>query len=91
MQLSRTTVVTLFEIKFPIWNGGKRVVGLAEDRLGKHNEIRILYTRKDGTRSFPDNYYFDGNLRIFFNTMKLPSGVVLRLIPIESLSKLERV
>lgn len=89
VKLSRTASCVLFQIRFPIWNGGKRAVGLAEDRLGRHNEIQILYTRKSGERAHPDNYYFDGNLRMFFETMTV-KGRKLILIPMESLQKLER-
>ena len=62
-ELSRTTVCTLFKIRAPIWNGGKKMVGLNMQRITKHNEIHFTYVRKsDGELSIPDKYYFDGDL-----------------------------
>lgn len=92
MQLDRNTVATLFEINSPIWNGevGKRVVGLAKHRLGKHNEIHFMYRRKsDGELSIPDHFYFDGDKASQYKTQNI-RGTVLVLVPFSELERLER-
>jgi hypothetical protein len=93
IQVPRMRQHTLFQIKFPIWNGGSRVVGLALDRMTDHNEVEILYVRKkDGIRIYPDRYYVDGRIaKVFYNRQTLPSGVELVLVPVENLMKIERV
>lgn len=93
MKLQRTTVCTLFEINSPIWNGGKKVVGLKRDRISKHNEIRFKYRRKsDNELSIPDVYYFDGDKLkgIDFNLQNI-KGTTLVLVPFTELEILERV
>ena len=89
--LPRTTPCTLFEIRAPIWGGGKRRVGLAEYRITEHNEIHFLYERKDGTRSIPGEYHFDGAKlkEIDFERMNV-KGLTLVMIPFEDFEKLVR-
>lgn len=92
-QLSRTTVCTLFKIRAPIWNGGKKMVGLNMQRITKHNEIHFTYVRKsDGELSIPDAYYFDGDLlkEIDFEKQAI-QGTYLAIIPFEHIKRLERV
>jgi len=83
--ISRTTPLNYFELKFPIWNGGKRVVGLNQTRIGFHNKIKITYKRKDGTESFPDDYYISGEKARSFPTQVLKGGVTVHLIPLSEL------
>lgn len=89
--LPRSTVCTLFEIKAPIWGGGKRRVGLAENRVTDHNEIHFLYKRKDGQLSIPDPHYFDGTKRksIDYERMNV-KGLTLIMIPFTDLEVLQR-
>lgn len=92
-QLSRMTPATLFKIRAPIWNGGKKMVGLNMQRISKHNEIQFTYVRKsDGELSIPDVYYFDGDLlkEIDF-TRQAVKGTYLAIIPFEHIQRLERV
>lgn len=92
-QLSRMTPCTLFKIRAPIWNGGKKMVGLNMQRISKHNEIHFTYVRKsDGELSIPDVYYFDGDLlkEIDF-TKQAIQGTYLAIIPFEHIKRLERV
>ena len=94
MYLSRTTPCTLYKIKMPIWNGsvGKRVVGLAEYRMTKHNEIEFTYVRKsDGQKSIPDHYYFDGDLKENYKRQSVKGGMTLVLVPLEDLETITRV
>lgn len=90
--LPPTTVCQLFEIRAPIWNGGKRFVGLNKQRIGFHNEIRFTYRRKsDGELSFPDIYYFDGKkLQQVDYELKNVRGVTLVLVPFTDLEILTR-
>lgn len=93
MQLNRTTIATLFEIRAPIWGGGKRVVGLNLKRIRKHNEIHFTYRRKsDGELSFPDAYYFDGDLVKGLDCeIQNIKGTSLVLVPFSDLELLERI
>lgn len=92
-ELSRVTPCTLFKIRSPIWNGGKKMVGLNMQRITKHNEIHFTYVRKsDGELSIPDVYYFDGDLlkEIDFKKQAI-QGTYLAIIPFEHIKRLERV
>lgn len=93
-ELPRTTVCTVFDIKAPIWNGGKRKVGLNLKRISKHNEIHFTYRRKsDGELSFPDTYYFDGsNVKgLDYDLQTVGGGVTLVLVPFTDLERLVRI
>lgn len=92
-QLPRMTVCTLFKINAPIWGGGKKSVGLALNRITKHNEIEFTYVRKsDGEKSIPNKYYFDGEKlhELDFERQNV-KGLTLVIIPFDELEKLERV
>ena len=92
-ELPRKTVCTLFKINTPIWNGGKRKVGLALPRIGEHNEIEFTYRRKsDGELSYPDRYYISGEKirALDFDRMNV-KGLTLILIPFDQLERLVRV
>lgn len=92
MKLPRNTVCTLFKINAPIWNGGKKKVGLALNRVSKHNEIQFTYRRKsDGELSMPNPYYFDGDkLQQQDYDHQSIKGLTLVLIPFSDLELLER-
>lgn len=88
MLLSRTTPAQVFNIRKPMWNGRK--VGLASYKIGLHNEVNILTKDKNGNRLYPLPLYVSGEQAQKYNTMKLPSGVVLYLVTISDLEPLER-
>lgn len=91
-KLNRLTSCTVFEIRSPIWGGGRKVVGLDQDRITKHNEITFTYRRKsDGQLSFPDHYYFDGDdLKRNYPVMRI-GNTTLKLIPFTDLKRLQRI
>ena len=70
----------------------KRVVGLAEYRIQKHNEIQFTYVRKrDGKKSIPDSYYFDGNkLKTHDYERQEVKGTKLVIVPLNDLEILVR-
>lgn len=88
MVLSRTTPANVFNIKKPMWNGRK--VGLASFRLGTHNQVNILAKNKTGELLYPEPLYVSGEKARTYDTMILPSGVVLYLVTISDLEPLER-
>lgn len=93
MKLPRTTVCQLFELRSPMWGGGKKTVGLNLSRIQKHNEITFTYRRKsDGELSIPDHYYFDGDLlnQLDFEKQNI-KGTTLVLVPFSELEILERI
>lgn len=74
------------EIESPIWNGGKRCVGLAEYRLkneGQVTQVRILYKNKTGRYIYPTllckitEYIYKYPPKIVRN------GVKVYIVPIE--------
>ena len=74
------------QINKPIWNGTlrKRSVGLASYKLGTiDTDVEIMYTRKDGKRSFPHIYTMKTGKIKTYTTQRLPGGVMLYLVPIE--------
>lgn len=74
------------EIKSPMWNGGRRCVGIADYKIGtRSTDIKILYKNKDGAQIYPYTYTIDTVDARKFPTMKLKCGVNLRLIPIDAL------
>lgn len=92
MDLPRTTVCQLFDLRTPIWNGGKKVAGLNILRISDHNEITFSYVRKsDGEKSIPDSYYIS---RSKINAGNYPKqfikGVTLLLVPFTDLEILHR-
>lgn len=92
-ELNRLTVCQLFKIRAPIWNGGKRKVGLNLHRIRKHNEIIFTYRRKsDGELSMPDKYYFDGDLLKGLDyELQNRRRTTLVLVPFDDLQILRRV
>lgn len=92
--LSRTTVCEVFDIRAPKWNGSmkRREVGLALDRIRKHNEIHFTYVRKsDGEQSIPGNFYFDGdNIKGLDYEIQNWKGRQLVIVPFDHLERLER-
>lgn len=92
--LPRLTVCELFKINSPKWNGSasRREVGLALDRIKKHNEIEFTYRRKsDGELSIPDRYYFDGdNLKGLDYEVQVRKGTKLVIVPFDHLERLVR-
>jgi len=89
MILGKFTPCSKIEIRSPRWK--ERTIGIAKFRVGVHNEIEILSTRPDGTRHYPDKYYISGeSVRACPTQVLKPSGVVLYLVPINSLEPLER-
>lgn len=86
----RTTPMSYVPIRFPIWNGGQRFVGIADFRIQTHNKIEILYVRKDGTRSFPNCYYISGVdiTKPEHKVQSVKGGVKVYLVPISELQEI---
>jgi hypothetical protein len=88
MILNKTTPCNQVAIRAPRWK--ERTVGVASFRVGTHNEIDIEYKNKDGVKLYPNKLYASGELIKSCPTQKLPSGVLLYLVPIDKLETLER-
>lgn len=93
MVLGRTTVCSLFKIRSVRWK--KRCIGLANYRIGTHNEIHILQVGKDGERYFPDTYYIskakiEKGVKAGEYEVDNRKGVYLIIVPINDLEILER-
>ena len=82
------TPMSYIPIKFPIWNGGERYVGIADFRVKQHNKIEILYVRKDGERSYPNCYYMSGADIVKHKIKVVGGGVKVYLIPIKELEEI---
>ena len=51
----------VYDIREPIWNGGKRCVGLADFRLKRDSiVITISYKDKYGVTLYPGKYFMTG-------------------------------
>lgn len=93
MKLSRTTPANLIKIRFPMWNGGKRVVGIAPHRIGTHNQIEIEYTRKtDNEKIYPHPLYMSGkDIHAYpLEPLKKHPNIYLYMVPVDDLEILER-
>ena len=94
-QLDRLTPTALFKIRFPIWDGGrgKRMVGLHQGKVRTHNEVQVLYTRKDGEKSYPDPLYMSAKEVQTYELVPLKKypNIYVYWIPIDDFQILERV
>jgi len=74
--------VSHFIIRAPIWNGGKRCVGLAEYRLSDlFTTFNILYRNKKGELIHP--YQFRIKTQDVLNCpVKMCGGMRLRIVPL---------
>lgn len=79
----------IFKIREPIWNGGKRAVGIAEYKLRPYNSIEILYATKDGQRLYSDTYLITKGEALQY-PIQMIRGVKLRIIPIENLKTIKK-
>lgn len=87
----------MIDINNPIWNGGKRKIGIADWKIGNDNFVRILCKRKDGNMIYSDDgvtpnvYYISGEtLRKNGTPMVLKSGVRLICIELWQFEKVEK-
>lgn len=89
-KLSSHQPANLFEIRKPVWGGRK--VGLAEYKIGNHNEIRILYTDTAGRPIYPQPFYISGERAKKYPKQPVRNhpNIVLHVIPINELDILER-
>lgn len=73
------------ELKAPIWKSGHPEIGVADFRLKGVDQIEaeILYTRKDGTRSYPNKYLMSVRKLLTYPTQVVGSGVKLYVAPLE--------
>ena len=81
-------MANLFEIQKPIWNGGKRCVGVNADRLNcDFAEVNILYKDKTGKRIYPQLFNIKGDKAKTYPVQEVAGGVRLHVIPIKDLSE----
>ena len=75
----------LVELQKPIWGGGFPQIGVAEYRLQGADEVLvdILYTRKDGTRSYPDRYKMKTSKLTSYPIQVVGGGVRLYVAPLK--------
>ena len=73
-------------IREPIWNGGKKCVGIANFRIkGKEGiDVTVDYTDKYGNKSCPATYYVNSIKLRQYPTQKV-RGITLYIIPIEDM------
>lgn len=76
------------ELRRPIWLGGKPSIGIADFKLRGADQIEaeILYTRKDGGRSYPDKYYMAVEKLKTYPTQVVGGGVTLHVAPLSDWS-----
>ena len=74
-----------FELRKPMWNGGKRVFGIAAYRLGSEGrfQLRCMYKNKHGDYSHPHLYGMDVTEIRTYPTMVVGNDVTLYLVPID--------
>lgn len=73
----------MIDIQRPIWGGGQPKIGVADFRLGGNTiDVRIGYTRKDGTKSYPGIYRMLASKLRTYPTQIVGSGVLLYVAPI---------
>lgn len=77
------------EIKAPMWDGElrKRCVGIADFRIKGDLEVHITYTRKDGTRTYPNPFRIS-YVKARSYPIKKWKGISLYIIPIEDMEEI---
>lgn len=75
----------LVEIDKPIWGGGKPQIGIADFRVEQADKVnvQIVFTRKDGTRSYPDTYSMLVSKLKNYPTQRVRGGVTLYVAPLK--------
>jgi len=79
-----------FEIGEPIWK--TKSVGLAKDKIGQYNLVKINFTKKDGTKPYPHVYGIHRNEVIGYPLMRIPRSpaVIVYDVPIARMQIVER-
>lgn len=77
-------MAVLVEIQKPIWNGGKPHIGVADFRIKGADivKVKIGYTRKDGTKSFPEVYSMPASKLLTYPTQIVGAGTTLYVAPL---------
>lgn len=72
------------ELRKPIWNGGQPHIGIADWRLKNYSHVEavIEYTRKDGSKSYPDVYRMEVEKLKTYPTQVVGSGTRLFVAPL---------
>lgn len=83
----------IIDIKAPLWNGGKRMIGIAPERVKKDvaYKIQISYKNKDGVRIYPKSYRMRGweILRYKVQAFNTKYGLKsFHLIPVDELPEI---
>lgn len=75
----------LVKIQKPIWGGGKPQIGIADFRVEQADKVNveIEYTRKDGTKSYPDTYSMLVSKLKTYPTQVVGGGVTLYVAPLK--------
>jgi len=74
--------VSHFIIRTPIWNGGKRYVGLAEYRLsGLWTTFNITYCNKKGELIYPNQFRIKTK-DVLNCPIEMCGGMKLRIVPL---------
>lgn len=80
-----------FAIRQPIWNGGKRAVGLADYKIEAKNTIEVTYKDSSGQRVYPHTYSVtEGFIRKYPLRSAIKNVPPLRIIPIDDLEENRR-
>lgn len=74
----------LVKLQKPIFFGGSPKLGVADFRLKGVDrvEVEIDYTRKDGTKSYPDTYTMPASKLTKYPTQIVNGGVRLHVAPL---------
>jgi hypothetical protein len=80
------------EIDEPIWDGGRRKVGVAKYKIrGEFTYIKIRYRDAKGELIYPYIYRADNKKLLKCPTQKVRGGVVLHKIPIADLTEVKYI
>lgn len=76
------------KIREPLWKN--RSIGVAEYRMSEPTiKIEIIYKEKSGKRLYPGVYTISREKAMTYPIQTLPSGTILRIIPISDLERVE--
>lgn len=90
MKLSRNTPANVFDIRTPVWSGGRQV-GLATHKIGIHNQVNILWKDKEGNLAYPNPMYISGDKARTYPTRGVKGyNIKLYMVPVGDLEILER-
>lgn len=83
----------IFYSKFPKWNGGKRIIGIAKKKITDDLEVICLYKDSAGNLIYPNSFFITKEKALSYPEASYPSKFggmtpVLKEIPVDDMHEI---